>query len=288
MRVQLTPPSPASSVRHRLGAAVGLLLVGSVPAAAQTQIAPGWMLETTGLLYGEQARAKVVEPTGRLTRTFANGTALSLGLALDAITGASPTGGMPTGQVQTTTSASGHTSTSTADAIPTHPFQDFRSAVDVGWVEPLGSLVSATTSAHYSVEKDYASVGAGLKSSVDLMNRLVTVTVGGSYNKDRVFPVGGTAEGLAPDTAPRVAGDNPKDVATALLGLSRVVSRRWLLGATGSQTRETGYLTDPYKIISLVDPTTQLPVAQVTEKRPSERQRDDVLGSSVYHFEQDI
>ena len=81
---------------------------------------------------------------------------------------------------------------------------------------------SALRRAHYSLEKDYASTGAGLKSSVDLMNRLVTLTVGGSYNKDRVFPVGGTAQGLVPDTTPRAPGDNPKDVSTALVGLSPV------------------------------------------------------------------
>ena len=288
MRLQLTTPSPASSARQRLAAAVCLLFAGSAPAAAQTPVAPGWTLETTGLLYGEQARARVIEPMGRLTRRFENGRALSLGLAVDAITGASPTGGLPTGQVQTTTSASGRVSTTSADAVPTHPFQDLRGAVDVGWVEPLGTLVSATTSGHWSQEKDYASIGGGLKTSVDLLNRLVTLTAGGGYNRDRVFPTGGTAVGLAPDSVARVPGDNPKEVVTGLVGLSRVVSRRWLLGATASRTRETGYLTDPYKVVSLVDPVTQLPVAQINEKRPMARSRTDVLGSSVYHFEQDI
>jgi len=249
---------------------------------------PRWQLETTGLIYGEESRATVVEPVGRLTRLFENGRALSLGLTLDAITGASPTGALPTGQVVTTTSASGHTTTSSADATPTHPFQDFRGAVDLGWEEPLGTLVNATTSAHYSQEKDYASLGGGLKTSVDLLNRRFTLTVGGGVNRDRVFPVGGTAQGLASDTAARIPGDNPKQVVTGLVGLSHVMSRRWLMGVTASQARETGYLTDPYKVISLVDPVTQLPVAQVTEKRPSERKRADVLGSSVYHLEHDI
>jgi len=143
-----------------------------VPAAAQTSVAPGWQLETTGLFYGEQARARVVEPMARLARQFANGRALSLGLAVDAITGASPTGGLPTGQVQTTTSASGQASTTTAGGLPTHAFQDLRGAVDVGWVEPLGTLVSASTSAHYSQEKDYASLGGGLKTKQKITGRL--------------------------------------------------------------------------------------------------------------------
>jgi hypothetical protein len=276
------------NVRQRLGAAACLLLAGSLPAAAQVPVAPGWQLEATGLLYGEQARARVVEPSGRLTRTFANGRLLSLGLAVDAITGASPTGALPTGQVQTTTSASGGVTSTSADAIPTHPFQDLRGAVDLGWVEPIGTLVSTDATAHWSQETDYASVGAGLKTSVDVLDRLVTVTVGGGYNRDRVFPTGGTAVGLSPDTAPRRPGDNPKDVVTGLVGLSRVVSRRWLVGVTASRSRESGYLTDPYKVVSLVDPATQLPVAQVTEKRPDVRLREDVLGSSVYHLDHDI
>ena len=290
MRVQLSAPAHGASIRQRLGAAACLLLAGSLPAAAQAPVpaAPGWQLEATGLLYGEQARARVIEPMGRLTRSFANGRLLSLGLAVDAITGASPTGALPSGQVQTTTSASGSVTSTSADAVPTHPFQDLRGAVDLGWVEPLGTLVSITTSAHYSQEKDYASAGGGLKTSLDLFDRLVTVTVGGGYNRDRVFPTGGTPVGLSPDTDPRLPGDNTKEVSTGLAGLSRIVSRRWLVGVTGSRTRERGYLTDPYKVVSLVDPLTQLPVAQVTEKRPGERTRDDVLGSSVYHFDHDI
>jgi uncharacterized protein DUF3570 len=274
-------------VRQRLGAAACLLLAGSVPASAQVA-APGWQFEATGLLYGEQARARVLEPMGRLTRLYANGRALSLGLAVDAVTGASPTGAIPSGQVQTTTSASGTVSGTTTDVTPTHAFEDLRAAADVSWVEPLGALLSTTTSAHYSREKDYASLGGGLKASVDLLGRLATVTVGGGYNRDRVFPTGGTPVGLAPDTDPRLPGEQPKEVVTGLVGLSRVVSRRWLLGVTASQARESGYLTDPYKVVSLVDPATQLPTAQVTEKRPSLRTRDDVLGSSVYHLDHDI
>lgn len=288
--MQLSAASTAANVRQRLGAAACLLLAGSLPAAAQAPAPPAWQLEATGLLYGEQARARVVEPMGRVTRLYANGRALSLGLAVDAVTGASPTGALPSSQVQTTTGASGRTTTTTTSSsiLPTHTFEDLRTAVDLGWVEPLGTMLSVTTSAHYSREQDYASLGGGLKSSVELPGRRITLTLGGGYNRDRVFPSGGTPMGLAPDSDPRAPGDNPKQVTTGLVGLSHVVSRRWLLGVTASESREQGYLTDPYKVVSLVDPATQLPVAQVTEKRPATRTRDDVLGSSVYHLDHDI
>lgn len=294
--MQLGTPT---GIRQRLGAAACLLLAGAMPAAAQPAPAPPvltppaanptWQFDGSALLYGEQNRAKVFEPTGRITRFFASGQSLSAQFALDAMTGASPTGALPTGQVQTTTSSSGNVSTSTVSTIPTAPFHDLRGAFDLSLTQPVGSLLNTTVSGHFSREKDYQSLGVNGSASLDILNRLATVTVGGGYNKDGVFPVIGTAPGLVPDsTAVRVSGTNPKNVATGLVGLSRVMSRRWLLGVTASRTIERGYLTDPYKVISVVDPNTQLPIGQLTEKRPDSRTRNDVLASSVYHFESDV
>jgi hypothetical protein len=275
-------------VRQRLSAAACLLLAGSMPAAAETTAPTPWQFDGTALLYGELAKAQVLEPTGRITRMFANGHSLSAQFAVDVITGASPTGEMPSGKVQTVTSASGTTSTTSAVAIPTHPFSDRRTALDVSWLAPLGSRVTATTAAHYSGEKDYRSVGGNAKLSVDLMSRLTTLTVGGGYNGDEVFPVGGIATGLVGDSLPRTPGSEAKDVVIGLVGLSRVMSRRWLLGVTASRSREQGYLTDPYKMVSLLDPATGLPDAAVNEKRPESRVRNDVLASSVLHRDQNV
>ena len=49
------------------------------------------------------------------------------------------------------------------------------------------------------------------------------------------------------------------------------MSRRWLLGVTASRSREQGYLTDPYKMVSLLDPATGLPDAAVNESGPKPR-----------------
>jgi hypothetical protein len=105
----------AGRARQRLRAAACVLLAAAAPSGVRAQPAPAptphWQFDGSGLLYGEQSRARVVEPVARITRMFADGQALSAQFAVDAMTGASPTGALPTGTVQTTTSASGNTTT---------------------------------------------------------------------------------------------------------------------------------------------------------------------------------
>jgi hypothetical protein len=279
-----------SSIRTTLRVAACLLLASSLPAPARADPAasPGWQLDATGLIYSERQRTSVVEPVGRITRFFQDGQTLSAQLAIDAITGASPTGAMPSSQVQTVTSASGTTSTHGADQVPTHKFSDLRGAADLEWGRPVGSLFNATTGLHFSREKDYQSVGVNETFSLDVLHRLATVTVGGGVDRDQVFPVGGTPVPLAEGTLTLRGARNLKRATTGLVGLSRVLSRRWLAGINFTRTRESGYLTEPYKVISLMDPTTANLLGQLTESRPSSRDRRAVLASSVYHLTENI
>jgi hypothetical protein len=94
--------------------------------------------------------------------------------------------------------------------------------------------------------------------------------------------------GLTPPGAFTGATSNPKHVKTALVGLSQVVSRRWLLGISASLATEDGYLTDPYKVLSVIDARTGVPVSQISEQRPDTRERKSVQADSVYHFESNI
>jgi hypothetical protein len=79
-----------------------------------------------------------------------------------------------------------------------------------------------------------------------------------------------------------------KDVTTVMLGLSQVVTRRWLVGLNATRTFEQGYLSEPYKVLSVLDATTGVPSGQRMEKRPSTRNRGSVLASSVYHLTDDV
>jgi hypothetical protein len=306
MRMQLnapstTPPAPPadpaprpSAIRRKLSAAACLLLASGLPGAASAAGGAVTQLDTSLLLYGEQARAKVTEPIVRISRIYASGQSLSAQLALDVISGASPSGALPSGvvstEVQTRTTPSGNVETippPAPDQIPTTTFKDTRIAFDADWTKPMGSF-RTTLGGHVSHEKDYQSLGGNGKLSYDIMHRLMTLTIGGGYNHDQVDPVGGTPVGLTDGSTLLTSDPNPKEVSSALVGVSRVLTRRWLIGLAATRTWERGYLTEPYKVISILDPASGLTVGQLTEKRPDTRVRGDIAASSVYHLSRDV
>ncbi len=287
--MQLSPGASGGAFRLALRAAASALLATGAAASALASSAgtPTWQLDVSGLAYGELHRTTVVEPAARITRLFARGHSLTATLDFDAITGASPSGAQPSGLAQTTTTPSGHTKVIPAGEIPLTDFHDVRGAMDLEWVAPIGSHLTATTGGHLSKEQDYRSVGARVQLSLEAFQRLSTFTAGGSANADVITPLDGTRAGLTEDTRTGVDA-NDKHARSFLLGTSRIMTRRWLLGVTGSYTEESGYLSDPYKVVSLLDPATGHTDGQLHEKRPSERLRRDVLASSVYHHATDI
>src|SRR4029077_14787658 len=113
------------------------------------------------------------------------------------------------------------------------------------------------------------------------------ITAGGGFSHDDVFPVGGTPAGLSDGTI-IFRGNNPKKVSNLLLGVSRILSRRWMVSVNGTRTFENGYLTEPYKLVSIMNASTGVPIAELTDKRPSTRDRSSVLFSSVYHLSDDV
>jgi uncharacterized protein DUF3570 len=285
-----TPPAPA--VRQCLRAAACLLLGAGAPPPAHAQTgeapaSPTWQLDASGLFYSEQKRTSVYEPILRITRFLPGGQKLWAQTTVDAMSGASPTGSLPTGQAQTVTSASGKEEIS-ADQLPTNRYHDMRAALDLGWERPIGSLVRPSVSVHGSREEDYTSFGASAELSVDLMQRLTTVTLGGGVNRDDVNPKDGTRAPLDSTGALIARDSNPKHVTSTLIGLSRILTRRWMMGVTASRIREDGHLTDPYKVVSVMDLSTGYPTGQFSEKRPDRRTRQAVQTSSVYHLERDI
>jgi hypothetical protein len=286
--MQLGAPGRAASIRNRLGAAACMLLASSLPAMAQSDSAAINQFDATALLYGERGRTRVVEPTARVTRIYPNGQTISAQLGIDVMSGASPSGAMPAGRPQTTTSASGNVTTTSGSELPVASFRDRRIAFDGDWQRPFFGTLTPALGMHYSREKDYQSAGVNGTLSLDLMQRLTTVKVGAGYNYDDVFPVGGVRVGLSDGTARVGNGTELKRVASGLVGISRVLSRRWMIGVTGSRSVERGYLTEPYKIVSLVHPDSGVTVGSITELRPGTRDRRDVLGSTVYHFARDV
>lgn len=283
------PPAPGErgrSIRTQLRAAACVLLASAASRPAQAaDPAPTSQIDVTTLFYNE--RVSVFEPAVRFTRLYPSGMSFHGQMIIDSITGASPTGALPSGVTQTVTSSSGQVSTVAGDSIPTRNFKDTRLALDGEWLKPL-KWMTATLGSHLSREKDYQSLGLTGKASFDFDSKLTTLTVGGGMNWDDVFPIGGVTAGLVSSSQAAVGSSRSKQVATAMIGLSQVLTRRWLVGASVALDAEHGYLTEPYKVLSVVEASTGIPVDELTEQRPGTRNRRSLELDSVTHFETNL
>ena len=58
------------------------------------------------------------------------------------------------------------------------------------------------------------------------------------------------------DDSNKLGGSDSKDVLDLLLGFTQVLNRTTVLRVNYSYSDSSGYLNDPYKILSVVDPLT--------------------------------
>ena len=160
-------------------------------------------------------------------------------------------------------------------------FLDTRFALNVSWSQPL------RTSLH-------DERGTGLLHGIRLhaprrqpwrnprlQPRNTTLSAAVAYAQENIDPVGGTPLPLAlmqdvGDDSSK-AGTDTKDVLDLLLGVTQVIGPSTVLRVNYSYSDSSGYLTDPYKILSVVDPVT----GDIVARAPAGR-----LGpTGVYRFE---
>ena len=235
-------------------------------------------------------------------RRFADERSLSLSLGVDSLTGATPIGAVPGSGPQTFTSPSGDAvHTRAAGEIPLDDtFLDTRVALAAGWQQPVGRLNTLNAGVSVSKEYDYLHLGGNLTLARDFNKRNTTVSIGAAYSADTLDPVGG-----APDPLSRMLdvgdlsnrnGEQGKDVVDLIFGVTQVVNRNLLVQLNYSFSNADGYLNDPYKIVSLVDPVSGEPIPYGPppgvagpsheyrfEGRPSERSKHSLYGQAKWY-----
>jgi hypothetical protein len=89
-------------------------------------------------------------------------------------------------------------------------------------------------------------------------------------------------------------GGESKNVLDALVGVTQVLSRRALLEVAYSYSKSDGYLNDPYKLLSVLDPLTGRPASGTGvpglyrfELRPDARTRQSAFTELRYAFDRD-
>jgi hypothetical protein len=294
MRMQLArregaPRRSRRKVATSLFAATASLLGSSSgPSIAQEQT-KGWKVDTSASYYGESERVKDASLDVRVQHWFRLGK-ITLRLAVDALTGASASGAAPSVFPQTFTSPSGNGSYEIGErSIPLDPtFLDTRIALSANWGRPAGSRGDLDLGLSVSNEYDYFHAGVNGRYSLGLNHRNTTLALGLAYASDTIDPVGGRPIAFAPmlpvGASGNKLGDDSKTVADALIGVTQVLGRRTIGQLNYSFSRSSGYLTDPYKLLSVVDPGTGDPVAgpgipylYLFESRPDERTKQSLF-----------
>ncbi|MFV9615919.1 MAG: DUF3570 domain-containing protein [Gammaproteobacteria bacterium] len=274
----------------------------SLLSVTQSQ-ASDWLYDASVLTYSEkdsqgQDRVSIIEPVLSITKHNAADDYVRFGIIYDSLTGATPNGANASSQQQFFNSFSvlpGFT--------PLDPnFNDERIAVNVNWMKPFDRLSRYEAGLSYSSETDYKSVAVSFSYLQDLNNKLTTLTLGGAYSYDAVNPHGGfhdpftsiyavpattTVQAVTAASGGAAGGEEDslfpgkiKQTFDGIIGLSHILNRFTLLNLNLGISYVSGYQTDPYKIISVID-SNGLPVDYVWEKRPDTRLKHTVKGSFI-------
>lgn len=282
---------------------------------ADTEADGSWQTDSALLYYKEaDGRVQAVEPVVSLKRDFGDEHVLSLKLTYDSLSGGSPNGALPSSSPQTFTTPSGATGggggggeegeggsslyTVAPGALPLSKFEDQRAAANLGWSQPLGRAWKYSVGADFSHERDFMSAGVNAAIARDFFQRNTTLSLGGAFESDSIRPVGGAPVAGSDYALLQKGGDGSKTVASALLGVTQVLTRRWLVQLNLSADRSQGYQSDPYKITSVLD-TAGNTTAYYFERRPDQRTRQaaylenrialghDTLGLSLRYMKDD-
>jgi hypothetical protein len=293
-----------NSLAVSLATASCALLGTTAPPPVDAQEEHDWEFDTALLYYFESDdRVEDISLNVLAVRNFVDDRKLTLGLAIDSLTGATPIGAIPFAGPQTFTSPSGlQTHMTPPNVIPLDDtFLDTRYAVSGTWLQPLGRMNTLSGGLTFSTEYDYTHIGANVKLAHDFNNRNSTISLALAFATDELDPVGGAPAPLSPmldvgDLSNRI-GDVDKDVIDIVAGFTQIVNRNLLFQVNYSFSDASGYLNDPYKIVSLVDPVSGDPVPRVPtpgvagpshqylfESRPDERTKHSIYAQTKYYM----
>lgn len=274
----------------RLGvalAAATCALLGSAksPPAAAADDDDRWEIESALLYYGESDdRVQDASLSVNAKRDFGDGKALDFSITADTLSGASPSGAIALDGPQTFTSPSGDkVYTTSGGEIPLDDtFLDTRYAVTANWTQPFAGLYTVSAGASFSDEYDYTHAGANVRLTRDFNQRNTTLSAALAYSQDESDPVGGVPVGLSRmpdvDDLSNRGGSETKDIVDVVVGVAQVINRTTVVRVNYSFSDSSGYLNDPYKFMSVVDPVTGDTIARTPP--PGERGP-----SGIYRFD---
>lgn len=250
-----------------------------------------WEVDSAILYYAEDNdRIQAVEPVINGRRDLGDEEALSFKLVLDSLTGSSASGAVPSTQVQTFTRPSGNGTYQVApNETPLDPsFKDTRVAISTSWEKPINRTNRGTYGINFSKEYDFTSVAANAVWQTDTNQKNTTWTYGFNLEFDEIDPVGNAPDPLTSlEDQSKGASTESREILDLIFGVTQVIDRTSLFQINLSLSEADGYMTDPYKIVSVVDDDSGEPLDQLFENRPDSRSRQALYGKYKKSFAND-
>jgi hypothetical protein len=253
-----------------------------------------WQVDAAIMYYGEQDRVQATEVIANVSKNFGDTAILDMKLVVDSLTGASASGAVAQGESQTFTRPSGQGEYTVApgETPLDDTFHDTRVQGSANWTEILSPDWTVNAGVSGSKEYDYLSLGVngGLERSFNQKNTVLGFSAG--FSNDIVDPVGGRPVALSAMAKrsdytseaefnqafaqSRLEGDESKQTTDLMLGVTQVLNQNWLMQANYGISSVSGYMTDPYKILSEID-SNGISQGYRFENRPDSRLKHSVF-----------
>ncbi len=281
-------------------------LIGSVN-SLQAEVNDGeWNFSASTLLYSEPDRVSAAEFIVNANKEYGDSSIFNFKLVVDSLTGASANGAIEQSTPQTFTRPSGN-GQFVIDANNTpldDTFRDSRIQINASWSDQFTEESRYTIASNISKEYDFSSFSVNGEIAKDFNQKNSTLSVGLSFGQDEYSPEGDLPIAFSSMVIDQgqystrddfwtayhaTRGDASDSISTSeiLLGFTQVINRQALMQFNYSYSNAEGYLTDPFKILSVVD-TTGNTQNLVYEKRPDSKKQQSIFGLLKYHLDQSI
>lgn len=264
------------------------------PASAETALPETWTFDAGVLLYAEaDDQVLAYEGAFSATKLIDDERSLNLKVVVDALTGASPNGAVAQNKAQTFTrpSGNGNYTTAAGDTPLDDTFRDTRLALSSQYQQQVSRLWLYSGGGYISKEYDYLALSINSALARDFNQRNTTASVGFAYAYDVITPEGGIPVPGASmpisnpiDGTNRSGNDDTKQTLDILLGLTQVINRQTLMQLNYSISNVSGYQTDPFKIISVID-NDGWATDYVYESRPDKRLKQSLFWRTKYNLQ---
>lgn len=277
--MQLKP----KNIRHTLALATCALLPQSPVPAKAAETKKETDIDYSILNYNEEGRVKVYAADFQIRRDLGDDESITANFILDSMTGATPNGAYSKGGKSASVTTASGTNIATVQNDPNaldplSTFYDSRVGSNVTWVKPWKRTLRTNLSGNISAENDYEAYGTAATVEIDVNEKRTTFSLGTAFGLDFV----GTKDGSTPEEmGDLVAADRDRVVYTRgvkntseqIIGFTQVVNKNTLFQMNLTYGHVDGYLSDPYKIVSIVEETTDDILGHHYEKRPDSRTR---------------